>query len=246
MKGIILAGGTGSRLKPLTNNTNKHLLPIYDKQMICYPIETLVSAGITDIMIICGRDHCGDFVELLGDGSDYNADIVYGVQKEVTGIADALSVAETFANGNDVCVILGDNIFYDDINIIVERFYNNSCGDDHSRSHCHLVCRHDEHPENYGVLDGKQIIEKTKNPSSNLIVTGLYFYTPDVFKKIKWLKPSERNELEITDLNNMYAKSSNLSYTVIHDKWFDCGIDKDHLLDIANDIKQDTEKNGRL
>ena len=243
MKGVILRGGLGTRLKPLTSIQNKHLLPIYDKQMVRYPIDTLVQSDITDIMIVCGKEHAGHFISLLGDGSEFGANITYGVQKHSTGIADALNVVKPYIGDDDMCVILGDNIIQDNISPIIENF-NKQSGD----SKCHVVCKPVDikNAKHYGVLsdDGAtiNIIEKPENPVSNLVVIGMYLYSSDVFDKINKLKPSERGELEVTDLNNLYSIDNSLEYSIINGYWYDCGISIDDMTEISyklmNDLNQ--------
>lgn len=252
MKGVILAGGTGSRLMPLTQNVNKHLLPIYDRQMICYPIESLVEAGITDIMIVCGKEHCGDFIELLGDGTSYGVNIVYGVQEKAGGICEAMLVAESFVGDDKCCVILGDNIFEDSIKLWRDSF-ESECNIPYPEgypfefpppSKCHVVCKEVNEPQHYGVLYDEtfgcdlKIVEKPVNPTSNLAVTGCYFYTADCFNLIKRLERSPRGELEVSDLNQRYANSGDLSYSTTNGKWWDTGISIDHLLDVSNEVRE--------
>lgn len=215
------------------------MLPAYDRQMICYPIESLVKAGIQDIMIVTGKEHSGQFIDLLGDGSEYGANISYGCQMRPGGIAEALNVAKSFIGDNNVCVMLGDNIFEDDITPFKHEFISSyDIGD----TRAHVVCKKVDEPQHYGVLTDSNnsiyIEEKPKNPTSNLAVTGLYFYTVDVFERIKKLTYSERGELEITDLNNSYAQQNKLSYSITTGRWWDCGVSIDHLLDVANEIRE--------
>ena len=220
MKGIILAGGTGSRLYPLTKVTNKHLLPVYDKPMIYYPLQTLLSAGIKDIMIVSGRGHAGHFLELLGSGADFNARFTYEIQDEAGGIAQALALAEDFADEEDVAVILGDNIFQDNVKDAVQSFK--------SGAHIFLKTVHDA--ERFGVAEvdknSEQVLgieEKPDAPKSDYAVTGLYVYDNGVFDVIKTLKPSGRGELEITDVNNEYIRQESLGYSVLEGYWSDAG-----------------------
>ena len=219
--GIILAGGTGSRLHPCTKVTNKHLLPIGDMPMIFYPLKKLVGAGITDILIVTGTEHMGDFISLLGSGKDFECRLTYRVQDEAGGIAQALALAERFANGQPMCVILGDNIFEDSIESTIAEFQNNS-------EHAHIILKEVDDPQRFGVavVDGKnitKIIEKPGNPPTNFAVTGIYCYPGDVFKIIKGLKPSSRNELEITDVNNAYIEAGRLGYSTFKGYWSDAG-----------------------
>lgn len=210
MKGVILAGGTGSRLYPLTKVTNKHLLPVYDKPMIYYPIKTLIDAGIKEIMIVSGRGHAGHFLELLGSGADFGVKFTYEIQEEAGGIAQALSLAENFADEDDVTVILGDNIFQDNIKEDVENFNNGA--------KIFLKEVPDVHRFGVAELKGDKVIgieEKPAVPKTNLAVTGLYIYDYDVFDAIKTLKPSGRGELEITDVNNYYVNKGVMEYRVL-------------------------------
>jgi len=218
MKGIILAGGKGTRLLPLTRVTNKHLLPIWNKAMIEYPLHTLLDAGITDILIISGREHAGDFVEYLGDGFDYGANFSFKVQTEAGGIAHALSLAEDFTNGDSMTVILGDNIFEDNFKKKIKNF----------RGGAKVFLKKVPDPERFGVatLKGKQItkiVEKPKKPESNFVTTGLYQFDNTVFDIIKKLKPSWRGELELTDVNNAYIKKNKLKAEFVDGFWSDAG-----------------------
>ena len=222
MKGIILAGGLGSRLRPLTKVTNKHLLPIYDKPMIYYPLETLCRAGLTEIMIVTGGNSAGDFLRLLGNGRDFGLhDIYYTYQEGEGGIADALKLCEHFAEGDSVCVILGDNIIEDDITPYVERFKAQGSG-------ARLLLKEVPDPERFGVpeLDGDRIVrivEKPVVPMSTYAVTGIYLYDRRVFEFCRDLKPSERGELEITDVNNAYIAAGDLYYDILEGWWTDAG-----------------------
>lgn len=221
MKGIILAGGKGTRLWPLTKITNKHLLPIYNKQMIFYPLLTLKNAGIEEILIVSGRPHVGDFLKLLGSGREFGVKLSYEIQEEEIGIANALSLGEDFAHGEKVVVILGDNIFEDNIAKIVQSFKSQKEG-----SYVFLKEVTDAH--RFGVAEIKngkiiEIVEKPKKPKTNLAVTGLYMYDNTVFDFIKNLKPSNRGEFEITDVNNFYIKRSTMKYNILKGKWTDAG-----------------------
>lgn len=235
MKGIILAGGTGSRLYPLTKVTNKHLLPVYSKPMIYYPLFTLKEAGITNVMIVSGKGHAGDFLELLGSGSQFGMKISYEVQEEAGGIAQALSLCEDFANNEKIVVVLGDNVFEDSIADDVSDFTVQPRG-------AKIFIKKVENPEAYGIaeIDGetiKSIIEKPVKPTSDMAVTGLYMYDPQVFDVIKGLSPSQRNELEITDVNNYYLAQETLSYTLLDGFWGDSGESFDSLMDAADLIR---------
>ncbi|MBI4395401.1 MAG: NTP transferase domain-containing protein [Candidatus Omnitrophica bacterium] len=222
MKGVVLAGGLGTRLSPLTQVTNKHLLPVYDKPMIYYPIETLIRAGIRDIMIVTGGNSAGDFLRLLGNGNDFGLkDLYYTYQRGEGGIAEALSLAEYFADGEKVVVILGDNIIEDDMAGFVKKFKKQKNG-------ARIFLKEVADPERFGVPEirnGKivRIDEKPKKPKSQYAVTGIYMYDEHVFKIIKTLKPSERGELEISDVNNHYVKDGTLEFDVLKGFWTDAG-----------------------
>lgn len=221
MKGVILAGGVGSRLMPLTKVTNKHLLPIYNKPMIYYPLETLVKAGIKDIMIVSGPEHAGHFLQLLGSGKEFGVKFSYEMQEEPGGIAQALGLAENFADNEPIAAILGDNIFADNVSSTIKEFAQSPQG-------AQVFLKQVSDPERFGVaeIQGDKIIaimEKPKKPTTNLIVTGLYLYDAQVFSIIKTLKPSARGELEITDVNNVYVKQGKMKYTVLSSEWTDAG-----------------------
>ena len=218
MKGIILAGGTGSRLYPLTKVTNKHLLPVYDRPMIYYPLQTLIDAGIDDILVVSGRGHAGHFLELLGSGAEFGVRLTYEIQEEAGGIAQALNLTEDFADDEPVAVILGDNIFQDNIRSAMESF----------NSGARIFLKEVPDANRFGVaeIEGDRIIsveEKPVVPKSNLAVTGLYIYDPGVFGIIHALKPSGRGELEITDVNNEYIRMGEMSYSVLKGYWSDAG-----------------------
>lgn len=218
MKGIVLAGGTGSRLYPLTKVTNKHLLPVYNQPMIFYPINTLIDAGINDILIVSGRGHAGHFLELLGSGSDWGAKFTYEIQEQAGGIAQALGLAESWADDGPVCVILGDNIFEDSIRDAVSDFT--------SGARVFLKAVPDAHRFGVAEVQGDRIVsieEKPTMPKSNLAVTGLYLYDREVFPIIRTLKPSRRGELEITDVNNEYIRRKEMKFTVLSGYWSDAG-----------------------
>jgi len=222
MKGVILAGGLGTRLMPLTKVTNKHLLPIYNKPMIYYPIQTLVDAGIEDILIVTGGENAGEFLRLLGNGNQFGLKhIHYTYQQGEGGIAEALGLAEHFADGDSVIVILGDNIIEDNIKPAVDDFRDNDTG-------AKLMLKEVEDPERFGVAHIEKnritkIIEKPKNPQSNYAVTGIYMYDADVFNFIKKLEPSERGELEITDVNNNYIDAGKMNFDFLKGWWTDAG-----------------------
>ena len=222
MKGVILAGGLGKRLEPLTRITNKHLLPVYGKPMIYYPIETLVDAGIKDILIVTGGNHAGEFLRLLGNGSEFGLkDINYTYQKGEGGIAEALDLAEHFADNDKIVVILGDNLIEKSIKQHVSDFSKQPKG-------AKILLKKVDDPERFGVAEikGKQIIkivEKPRQPKSDYAVTGFYMYDKKVFDIIKTLKPSGRGELEITDVNNEYIKRGEMTFAVMDGWWSDCG-----------------------
>jgi len=221
LRGIVLAGGTGSRLMPLTKVTNKHLLPVGQKPMIFYPIEKLTATGIVEILIVTGVEHMGDVVSLLGSGKDFNCRFTYKVQDEAGGIAQALALAENFAQGQPVVVILGDNIFQASLKNYAEKFIAQGAG-------ARILLREVSDPHRFGVAelaDGKiiGIEEKPKEPKSNYAVTGVYFYDGCVYDIIRTLKPSERGELEITHVNDAYIARGQLSYDILDGWWTDAG-----------------------
>ena len=222
MKGVVLAGGLGTRLWPLTKVTNKHLLPIYNKPMIYYPIETLVKAGIKEILIVTGGNNAGEFLRLLGNGKEFGLkDLHYTFQEGEGGIAQALDLAEPFADGESIAVILGDNIIEGDIAQAVQRFQMQNSG-------AKILLKEVEDPERFGVaeINGKHIVgieEKPKKPKSKFAVTGIYLYDFNVFNIIKTLKPSERGELEITDVNNYYIDRGEMTFEILDGWWTDAG-----------------------
>lgn len=236
MKGIILAGGTGSRLFPLTKVTNKHLLPVYNKPMIYYPLFAMKEAGITNIMIVSGIGHAGSFLELLGSGAQFGLKISYEVQEKAGGIAQALSLAEDFSNNEKIVVILGDNIFEDNLAEAVKDFKALPRG-------AKVLLKSVHNPKSYGVAELQdekitKIVEKPKDPQSDLAVVGCYMYDPQVFDVIKGLKPSGRNELEITDVNNFYLEQGTLKYEVLKGFWGDCGESFDSLMESGKLIQK--------
>jgi glucose-1-phosphate thymidylyltransferase len=222
MKGIVLAGGTGSRLFPLTKITNKHLLPIYDKPMIYYPIQTLVDAGIRDILLVTGGRNSGDFLRLLANGKEFGLKhLNYAYQEGEGGIADALALAEHFADGDPICVILGDNILEGSIADAVAAFEKQGTG-------ARILLKEVPDAERFGVAEmanGRivSIEEKPKKPKSNYAVTGIYMYDGSVFEKVKHLVPSGRGELEITDVNNAYIKDGTMTFSYVDGWWTDAG-----------------------
>ena len=221
LKGVVLAGGTGSRLMPLTKVTNKHLLPVGQKPMIYYPIEKLVSAGIEQILIVTGVEHMGDVVSLLGSGKGFGCRFTYKVQDEAGGIAQALGLAEDFANDGGLTVILGDNIFQAGLKKYAQRFVAQKTG-------ARLLLKQVPDPNRFGVaqISGDKVVgieEKPKRPKSDYAVTGIYFYDASVFEIIRTLRPSGRGELEITDVNNAYIAKKQLAYDVLEGWWSDAG-----------------------
>ena len=236
MKGVVLAGGTGSRLFPLTKITNKHLLPIYEKPMIYYPIETLVDSGIKDILIVTGGKNAGDFLRLLANGKQFGlSHIDYTYQEGEGGIADALALAEHFADGQKLCVILGDNILESSIRRAVEDFRRQPKG-------AKILLKKVPDAERFGVaeISGKRIVnieEKPRHPKSNYAVTGIYMYDATVFDKIRTLVPSKRGELEITDVNNAYIREGVMTFDFLEGWWTDAGT-FDSLLRAANLVAQ--------
>jgi glucose-1-phosphate thymidylyltransferase len=226
MKGVILAGGTGSRLHPLTQITNKHLLPIYDRPMVSFAIEALVQAGITEMMLVTGGTHAGEFLRLLGNGHEFGIDqLSYGYQEKPGGIAEALGLAAKFVGGDKVCVMLADNVFGRSVKTAVDNFATQEKG-----ARILLAPESDpEHLKHLGVpeLDGDgkvtRIVEKPLVPPSEFVVTGLYFYPADVFEVIPTLEPSGRGELEISDVNNHYIEQGTMEYDVVEGFWGDAG-----------------------
>jgi glucose-1-phosphate thymidylyltransferase len=222
MKGVILAGGTGSRLFPLTKITNKHLLPIYDRPMIFYPLQALVDAGITEILIVTGGRNSGDFLRLLANGKQFGLKhINYTYQEGEGGIADALALAEHFADGQKICVVLGDNIIEGSLREAADCFRRQETG-------AHILLKEVTDAERFGVadVDGDHIVsieEKPAKPKSNLAVTGFYMYDASVFEKIKTLVPSGRGELEITDVNNAYIREGTMTFSYLQGWWTDAG-----------------------
>lgn len=230
MKGIVLAGGTGSRLFPLTKVTNKHLLPVGNKPMIYYPIEKLIGAGIDEILIVTGTEHMGDVVNLLGSGRDFGCRFTYKVQDEAGGIAQALGLAENFVGDECMTVILGDNIFEADLNKALKNYPGKGA---------QILLKQVEDPERFGVaeLQGDRIVsieEKPEKPKSDYAVTGIYMFDAEVFDLIKNLKPSGRGELEITDVNNHYIRKGQMKYSILEGWWTDAGTPESYK--IANKL----------
>ncbi len=219
MKGIILAGGAGTRLHPLTRVTSKQLLPIYNKPMIYYPLETLLSAGIKDILIIIAPDHAGDFLKLLGSGKEFGCKFTFEVQEKPEGLAQAFIIGEKFVSDDNVTLILGDNLFEDDFSSAINSFQKGA----------RVFAKKVSDPQRFGVVafdenrKATAIIEKPKEPVSDYAVTGLYIYDNTVVSKAKALAPSPRGELEITDLNNLYLKEGTLDVAFVENRWLDTG-----------------------
>jgi glucose-1-phosphate thymidylyltransferase len=240
MKGVVLAGGSGSRLYPLTKITNKHLLPIYDKPMIYYPIQTLVGAGIRDILIVTGGKNAGDFLRLLANGKHFGlTHIDYTYQEGEGGIADALALAEHFADGQKICVILGDNIVESSIRQAVDQFRAQPRG-------ARILLKEVHDAERFGVaeISGERIVnieEKPQRPKSNYAVTGIYMFDASVFDKVRTLVPSNRGELEITDVNNAYIREGTMSFSWLDGWWTDAGT-FESLLRAANLVAQSANK----
>ena len=222
MKGVILAGGLGTRLNPLTKITNKHLLPVYNQPMIYYPLQTLINAGIEDILIVTGGNNAGDFLRLIGNGTQFGLKhINYTYQEGEGGIAAALRLAEFFADNGKICIILGDNVIEKNIKRAVETF-------EHQKEGGKIILKEVPDPHRFGVpvLDGDKIVsieEKPKVPKSKYAVTGIYMYDNKVFDIIRTLKPSHRGELEITDVNNAYIEAGTLTWEILDGWWTDAG-----------------------
>jgi glucose-1-phosphate thymidylyltransferase len=221
MKGIILAGGTGSRLYPLTKVTNKHLLPVGRVPMLWHPVWKLKQAGIEELLIVTGTEHMGDVVRCLGSGKDFGCRFTYKVQDEAGGIAQALGLGENFAGGESLCVLLGDNIFQDSLDAQVQSFEDKGRG-------ARILLREVTDPQRFGVAEvvGDQVVgieEKPACPRSNLAVTGIYFYDAQVFDIIRTIRPSGRGELEITDVNNAYIRAQQMTFGMLQGWWTDAG-----------------------
>jgi len=224
MKGIVLAGGFGTRLMPLTKVVNKQLLPVYNKPLIYYPILTLKQAGIREILVISGPGHAGQLLDLLGSGKELGVDLSYDIQEEPKGIAHGLAIAEDFADNSGIALILGDNIFEDDLKKAVKDFKAQEKG-------AKIIIKKVPDPKRFGVVKFNnkgdkiiKVIEKPKNPPTNWMVTGFYLYDNQVFNVIRKLKPSARGEYEITDVNNFYIKEGTMTYQKTKGKWIDAGL----------------------
>ncbi|HTL39684.1 MAG TPA: sugar phosphate nucleotidyltransferase [Methylomirabilota bacterium] len=219
MKGIILSGGSGTRLSPLTKVTSKQLLPVYNKPMIMYPLQTLLDAGIKDVLIIVSPDHAGDYLKLLGSGKEFGARFVYEIQDKPEGLAQAFIIGESFIDDDNVCMILGDNIFEDDVSETIKNFKKGG----------HIFAKEVGDPERFGVvkfddkMNAVQIQEKPKEFLSNYAITGLYLYDSRVVEAAKTVNPSDRGELEITELHNWYLKKNELKVDILKGEWIDAG-----------------------
>ena len=241
MKGVILAGGLGTRLYPLTKVTNKHLLPVYDKPMIYYPIQSLINAGIDDILIVTGGNNAGDFLKLLGNGKEFGLrHINYTYQEGEGGIAEALRLAEFFASGEKICVVLGDNIIEKNIRGAVENFRRQKKG-------AKILLKEVPDPQRFGVAELKgdriaRIEEKPKKPRSRYAVIGIYLFDQEVFNLIRTLKPSDRGELEITDVNNRYIEKGLMTWDILEGWWTDAGTFESLLR--ANQLVAETGANN--
>jgi glucose-1-phosphate thymidylyltransferase len=244
MKGIVLAGGIGSRLYPLTRVTNKHLLPVYDKPMLFYPLQTLVDAGIRDILIVTGGQNAGDFLRLLQNGKEFGLQqLSFAYQEGEAGIADALRLAEPWAKGESICVVLGDNIIEGDICGAAKGFEKQKNG-------AMVMLKEVPDPERFGVpvFESERIVrieEKPKKPLSSFAVVGIYFYDGSVFDRIRGLKPSARNEYEITDINNSYIAEGTLRHTILDGWWTDAGT-FESLWRASNMVREKVLRSGKI
>ena len=244
MKGVILAGGMGSRLKPLTSVTNKHLLPIYDKPMIFYPIQILKDAGITEIMVVTGTHHAGAIFQLLGSGHEYGVKFTYRVQDQAGGIPQAIGLAEGFVGDDKFVSVNGDNILFENIKLFVDEFEK---GKEEARILLYNGSREDAQKSGVAVLEGDKvlkIVEKPKDPPSNWISIGVLMFTPGVFDIIKTLKPSARGELEISDVQNEYIRRGTLKASKLRDEWLDAGT-IDELVRVNQIIAEHEQKKKR-
>ena len=233
LKGVVLVGGTGSRLYPITTVTNKHLLPVYDRPMVYYPLQTLANAGVKEAMLVTGGNNAGDFLRLLGDGRKFGfSRLHYAYQEQAGGIAQALGLTETFAGDDDILVILGDNIIESNVCDAAKEFAAQENG-------AKLILTQVPNPSAYGVAELENgritgIEEKPEDPRSNLAVIGIYFYSREVFEVIKTLEPSGRGELEITDVNNHFIRADTATHSILDGYWADCGESIDSYLEAVN------------
>jgi glucose-1-phosphate thymidylyltransferase len=240
---VVLAGGKATRLRPLTKVTNKHLLPVYDKPLIYYPLQAMARAGIRDVLVTTNPEHAGHFMQLLGSGREFGLKLAYELQEEAGGLAQAVALSETFVGGDKVLVLLGDNIFTHDLRPAVERFTRQQHG-------AVVFGVQMEHPEQYGVIemDGDRVVgieEKPTEPRSQLIQTGIYLYDERVWSFIADLEPSARGELEITDLNNVYVREGSMRCEILDGYWIDAGTSHDELLS-ANLAVAELVRGGKL
>jgi len=243
VKGVVLAGGKATRLRPLTKVTNKHLLPIYDKPLVYYPLQAMARAGIRDVLVITNPEHAGHFIQLLGSGREFGLKLNYELQEEAGGLAQAVGLAETFVGRDKMLVLLGDNIFTHDLRPAVERFSAEEQG-------AVIFGVEMEHPEHYGVIEmaGEQVVgieEKPSRPKSHLIQTGIYMYDKHVWSHLENLEPSARGELEITDLNNTYVREGTMRCEILDGYWIDAGTSHDELL-AANVAVAELRRDGAL
>jgi glucose-1-phosphate thymidylyltransferase len=240
MKGVILAGGSGTRLHPLTRITNKHLLPLYDRPMVTYAVEALVRAGIDELMLVTGGTHAGEFFRLLGNGQEHGIDrLAYGYQEQAGGIAEALGLAERFVDGDKVCVLLADNVYERSLRPIAENFREQKSGARVVLSHV----ENEEHLRHLGVaeMDGDRvakIVEKPESPPSRYAVTGVYFYDSQVWEVLPTLKPSGRGELEITDVNNWFVENGAMEADVVEGFWGDAGESIDAYYEVNDFVRR--------
>jgi glucose-1-phosphate thymidylyltransferase len=243
MKGVVLAGGKATRLRPLTKVTNKHLLPIYDKPLIYYPLQSMAKAGIKDVLIITNPEHAGHFIQLLGSGREFGLKLAYELQEEAGGLSQAVGLAESFVGRDKMLVLLGDNIFTHDLSGSVKRFSEQDRG-------AVVYGVEVEHPEHYGVIemDGERVVgieEKPKEPKSHFAQTGIYMYDEHVWNYIGNLTPSARGELEITDLNNIYVQEGTMRCETLDGYWIDAGTSHDELLS-ANIAVAELARAGKI
>jgi glucose-1-phosphate thymidylyltransferase len=243
VKGVVLAGGKATRLRPLTKVTNKHLLPIYDKPLIYYPLQAMARAGVRDVLVITNPEHAGHFIQLLGSGGEFGLKLAYELQEEPGGLAQAVGLAESFIGGDKMLVLLGDNIFTHDLRPAAERFSAEDRG-------AVIFGMEMEHPEQYGVIemDGERVLgieEKPSQPRSHMIQTGIYMYDQHVWSHLETLTPSARGELEITDLNNVYVRQGTMRCESLDGYWIDAGTSHDELLS-ANLAVADLARRGEI
>jgi glucose-1-phosphate thymidylyltransferase len=243
VKGVVLAGGKATRLRPLTKVTNKHLLPIYDRPLIYYPLQAMARAGIRDVLVITNPEHAGHFIQLLGSGNEFGLKLAYELQEEAGGLAQAVGLAESFVGNERMLVLLGDNIFTHDLRPSVERFSA-------ERQGAVIFGVEMDHPEQYGVIemDGERVIgieEKPSAPKSHLVQTGIYMYDERVWSHLKGLSPSARGELEITDLNNVYVEQGTMRCETLEGYWIDAGTSHDELL-AANVAVSELRAKGQI